>query len=350
VQLKKKIMNKKLFAVIGIAGAITTFIIFKVRQRRLAQLKGTAARQIFQLTGFRGDFLKAELLTAIELALKCGLAVRECDASRREASFKDGTDGIDPVTKTDQDNEDLVTSTIQHRFPGHAIIGEEASAASGKIVSTLGDLSHPPTWIVDPIDGTQNFVHGMPLSCVSIGLCMGGRPVLGVVYEPFRDELFLALEGQGAYLVSLELSTARRLFVDGVRTLQKALVLTDPGYERSEEGVSKMTSAYATLLRERVQALRVIGSTVLSICWVACGRASAFVIGFHKEGGKSWDYAAAYVIAKESGASFTTIQTTTAESKPATNETATSFDIFGSSCICAGTTSLSNQIRSLVTR
>merc|ERR1711907_747252 len=98
----------------------------------------------------------------------------------------------------------MVMSAINHRFPAHVIIGEEESAASGKMVKSLGELNHPPTWIVDPIDGTQNFVHGFPLSCVSIGLCIKGRPILGVVYEPSSDEIFLALEDQGAFIVSAD--------------------------------------------------------------------------------------------------------------------------------------------------
>ena len=155
------------------------------------------------------------------MALRCGQAMREC-AGRSKTSFKD-KNAIDPVTETDEENERLVIRTIRAEFPGwlpipiplpvpipvpihtytntcraltgHHIIGEEASANAG----VIPPLTAEPTWIVDPIDGTQNFIHACPLSVVSIGLCIGGEPSLGVVYDPYRDEVFIAITGQGAW-------------------------------------------------------------------------------------------------------------------------------------------------------
>ena len=126
-----------------------------------------------------------------------------------------------------------------------------------------------PTWVVDPIDGTQNFVHALPLSCVSIGLCVGGAPTLGVVYDPYRDELFVGVaadaegseggaggaggaggEGVGGAWAYLN---GERIRADGAcLRLDKAVVCTDLGYERSAAGVERISNAQAALLRANV--------------------------------------------------------------------------------------------------
>ena len=123
------------------------------------------------------------------------------------------------------------------------MIGEEACAAAGAIPP----LGLEPTWIIDPIDGTQNFVHACPLSCVSIGFCLNGKPAMGCVYDPYRDELFLGLAGQGAYL------NGQRISASGQTQLVSSLVLTDPGYERTSDGVGKMMACYTTMLHRNVQ-------------------------------------------------------------------------------------------------
>ena len=113
--------------------------------------------------------LHREIYVAVNLALGCGAAMERATASA--VVWKDDG-GIDPVTATDQANETLVTETLLRHFPEHRVIGEEAAAA-GSGVPTIA-ASDPPTWYVDPIDGTQNFVHSLPISCVSVGLAVGG--------------------------------------------------------------------------------------------------------------------------------------------------------------------------------
>ena len=113
--------------------------------------------------------LHREIYVAVNLALECGAAMERATASA--VVWKDDG-GIDPVTATDQANETLVTETLLRHFPEHRVIGEEAAAA-GSGVPTIA-ASDPPTWYVDPIDGTQNFVHSLPISCVSVGLAVGG--------------------------------------------------------------------------------------------------------------------------------------------------------------------------------
>ncbi|KAL3929188.1 MAG: hypothetical protein SGPRY_002063 [Prymnesium sp.] len=189
-------------------------------------------------------YFPAEIKLAVSLALRCGRAMRETRSM--QMTLKDaegGRSGIDPVTATDQANEILVTQELARHFPSHVVIGEEASAALGHVPTVPKET---PTWVVDPIDGTQNFVHGIPLSVVSIGLCIGGEPAMGVVYDPYLDErellssmlyalyvpslirtacvtVFVGVVGEGAYL------NGRPLRPDNCKSIEEAMVLTDVG-------------------------------------------------------------------------------------------------------------------------
>lgn len=129
--------------------------------------------------------LRMELLIACDLAIQCGEAMLATAGA--SAKLKDGQGGIDPQTKTDLTNERLVMDTLAATFPDHDLIGEETAAAAGKVPAV--DPSRP-TWIVDPIDGTQNFCHSLPVAAVSIGLCVDGKPAMGVIYDPYRGLLF----------------------------------------------------------------------------------------------------------------------------------------------------------------
>eukprot|EP00613_Pedinella_sp_CCMP2098_P017566 CAMPEP_0171752652 /NCGR_PEP_ID=MMETSP0991-20121206/42756_1 /TAXON_ID=483369 /ORGANISM="non described non described, Strain CCMP2098" /LENGTH=518 /DNA_ID=CAMNT_0012354101 /DNA_START=39 /DNA_END=1595 /DNA_ORIENTATION=- len=323
-------------------------------------------RRAQQLASLLAEF-SVEAEVAIVLALKCGDAMRDC--VRGKVEWKDA-DGIDPVTQTDQDNEVLVTKGLLAAFPGHLVIGEEAAAGAKRIPPLRNDA---PTWIVDPIDGTQNFTHGARLSAVSIGLCVEGHPVLGVVYDPYADEVFVGARGQGSFCNGDPIRVD-----DSVTTLQRALVGCDVGYDRSSAGIAKMTSGFSELLKKRTQSLRILGSSVLSLVWVACGRANAFVIGAHDEGGKPWDYCAAFVIATEAGALFRRLDNRSyndddddddADKKKSSSgaakekegkeggadddsdnsswstlEELADFDIYSKSCVCAGTPELAEEI------
>ena len=253
-----------------------------------------------------------------------------------QASWKDDG-GIDPVTATDQANEELVTRSLARAFPAHRVIGEEAAAAGGSV--PLINSTDGPTWYVDPIDGTQNFVHALPLSCVSIGLAIGGVPVLGVIYHPNQDELFVGLtsaatttplgpEAHGSYL------NGRRLRADTATALGGAMVITDVGYERSEAGVRRIGAVLSRLLSLNVRAVRIIGSSALSVAWVAAGRASAFYAGLHKrDAPKQWDWCAGHAIATAAGVVFVRH----GDDRP--------FDIDGSAAICAGTPQLAAELK-----
>ena len=189
-----------------------------------------------------------EALVAAALALECGAAIRRVDAARGSARavWKDGAGGIDPVTETDEANERLVTETLRRKFPNHAIVGEEAAAAAGCVPEISPSV---PTWVVDPLDGTQNFVHGVPLAVVSIGLCVGGVPAMGVVYHAAADELYVGAPSAGGAWLNGE-----RIAPDGATALPEALVATDVGYERSAEGIQKLCATSAAVMSGNVRA------------------------------------------------------------------------------------------------
>ena len=236
-----------------------------------------------------------ELAVAVDLAVQCGdnmLQTLGAVATMKEAAGDISGESIDPVTATDIENERLCFETLSKAFPSHVVVGEETASSSG----TLPIRSNKHTWIVDPIDGTQNFCHGAPLSVVSIGLQVDGTPAMGVVYDPFRDEMYVGVAAEGAYM------NGTRMRSDGCKSLAKAIVCTDVGYERSPGGIKNISSTIAALLKENTFAVRIVGSTCLQVVWVACGRVSAFYSGLgQRDCPKPWDWCAVSAIAKACG-------------------------------------------------
>ncbi|CAN4089982.1 unnamed protein product [Withania somnifera] len=193
---------------------------------------------------------------------------------------------VDLVTETDKTCEDLIFNHLKQHFPSHKFIGEETSAAIGDF-----ELTDEPTWIVDPVDGTTNFVHGFPSVCVSIGLTIRKIPTVGVVYDPIIDELFTGIDGKGAFL------NGKPIKISSQSELVKSLLGTEVGTTRDNLTVEATTRRINNLLF-KVRSLRMCGSCALDLCWVACGRLELFyLIGF----GGPWDVAGGAVIVKEAG-------------------------------------------------
>src|SRR5438128_1192753 len=147
-----------------------------------------------------------------------------CEAARRGAAVLEewrakvqvrGEARFDPVTHADPGSQQVIRSYLQQRFPGHGFVGEEEGAGHGR-----PEPDAPPTWVVDPLDGTTNYVHDCPIYCVSIGLQVAGEMVVGVVLDPSRPELFKAAKGQGAWLGDERLSTSL------VARLEDAMIAT----------------------------------------------------------------------------------------------------------------------------
>jgi len=188
----------------------------------------------------------------------------------------------DIVTDADLEVEKMVKSEISNVFPEDAILGEETGESKRS--------SNGRIWIVDPIDGTTNFSKGIPHFCVSIGFVVNGIPRVGVVYDPYMDELYEAVEGNGAFMNGEPISVGK------TSELKEAVLNTGYQYSATEyrERVIKNYVAFFG----KVRAIRVFGSAVLDQCYVANGR----IDGFWEYNLKPWDVAAGSLIAKEAGA------------------------------------------------
>jgi myo-inositol-1(or 4)-monophosphatase len=187
---------------------------------------------------------------------------------------------IDPVTEVDRRCEKKIVRMILDRFPEHDVMTEE-SPFEGKDASWK--------WIVDPLDGTTNYLHGLPCFCVSIALEVAGRVVLGVVYDPILDELFHAEEGQGAFL------NGNRISVSQTDILDRSFLCTGFPYD-----VREHADFYLSYFREfmiRSFAVRRLGSAALDLCYLAAARFDGFwELKLH-----AWDVAAAGLIVTEAG-------------------------------------------------
>ncbi|WCJ28154.1 Inositol monophosphatase family protein [Euphorbia peplus] len=229
------------------------------------------------------DYLSSFLETAVDAAKKAGQIIRNGFYKTKHVEHKGQ---VDLVTETDKACEDLIFNTLKQQFPTHKFIGEETTAANG-----VTELTDEPTWIVDPLDGTTNFVHGFPFVCVSIGLTIGKVPTVGVVYNPILEELFTGIIGKGAFL------NGNPIKASSASELVKSLLATEAGTKRDKATMDATTNRINSLLF-KVRSLRMSGSCALNLCGIACGRLDLFYeTGF----GGPWDVAGGVVIVKEAG-------------------------------------------------
>lgn len=194
---------------------------------------------------------------------------------------------IDLVTEFDHRSEEVIVSSLQKEFPEHAILAEESG-------------HHPRTgeyqWVVDPLDGTTNFAHGIPLFCITLALLRGNVPVAGVVYDPLHEELFAAASGQGATL------NGRPIHVSAQAHLGQALLATGFAYDVRTNPRNNLAQ-YAQF-QLRTQGVRRLGSAALDCAWTALGRLD----GYWEFGIKPWDIAAGGLLVREAGGRATSTE------------------------------------------
>ncbi|PKA58217.1 Inositol monophosphatase 3 [Apostasia shenzhenica] len=229
------------------------------------------------------DSLSDLLTVAVEAAKGAGEIIR---AGFNKYKLVEHKGLVDLVTETDRTCENFIFNHLKKNFPEHEFIGEETSATCG-----IAELTDHPTWMVDPLDGTTNFVHGFPFVCVSIGLVIGKIPTVGVVYNPIIGELFTAIRGQGAFLNGNPIKASSQT------ELIKSLLATEVGTKRDKATVDAVTNRINKLLF-KVRSLRMAGSCALDLCGVACGRLDLF---YEEAFGGPWDVAAGVVIVREAG-------------------------------------------------
>ncbi len=192
---------------------------------------------------------------------------------------------INLATDADHAAEQCVIDHIRKHFPGHRILAEERGRVE--------ESTSPYLWVVDPLDGTTNFAHGYPAYGVSIGVEHRGRCILGVVFDPSRNELFTGVEGGGAQL------NGRPIRVSRTRDLDSSLLVTGFAYNIRESARNNLDHFVTFALK--AQGIRRTGSAALDLCYVACGRFD----GFWEISLNPWDMAAGSVIAREAGGHLT---------------------------------------------
>lgn len=218
---------------------------------------------------------------ALAAVRTAGERIRQGLGAAKSVRFKGP---IDLVTETDVAVEAALRESLARILPEAAFYGEESAS---------GELPKQTCWIVDPLDGTTNYAHGLQHVAVSVALWQEGRSVFGVVYLPVLDELFWAVAGRGAYLGQT------RITVSDVGNLKHSLVATGFPYSVAER-VQEQLHVLGRVL-PRCQGIRRLGSAATDLAYVACGRFE----GFYEFGLKPWDVAAGWLLVEEAGGRVT---------------------------------------------
>ena len=249
---------------------------------------------------------------AVSLARDAGRLILSAFYSSKRVTVKSNI--LDIVTETDQQAEQLIIAGVRRRFPHHRFVAEESHSTAGEYA-----LQEGVTWVIDPVDGTNNFVHQLPFVAVSIGVCVAGRVEAAVVHAPVLGETFSAVRGEGAFLTNhpvyaeaepdsaaapvLPCAASQRLRTSSVESLSSAAVLTELGYDRSPLGIALQLARLRLLtVGHSLQSLRSYGSCALNMCYVAAGRCEGFYEGRDRLlGPKPWDVSAGWLIVQEAG-------------------------------------------------
>jgi len=219
----------------------------------------------------------------IEAALSAGKLIASRVGKIKRVSYKGK---INLVTDVDRSAEELIKRKLKANFSDYQILAEETPSK----ISGCGYR-----WIIDPLDGTTNFAHSFPFFCVSIALEHNRRPIMGVVYDPMRGELFWAQEKKGAHL------NGKRIKVSDTSRLSSSLLATGFAYEFEKSSSTNIGNFVKFLMVS--QAIRRAGSAALDLCYVACGRFDGFwELDLHP-----WDTAAGSLIAQEAGGKLTAL-------------------------------------------
>ncbi len=221
------------------------------------------------------------LNVAIKAARSAGAIINRAalDVESVRVSVKQTNDF---VTEIDQKAEEIIIETLLTAYPGHGILAEESGSEHGAKDSDF-------VWIIDPLDGTTNFIHGFPVYCVSIALAVRGKIEQAVVYDPTRNDVFCATKGRGAYMNDRRIRVAKRT------RLQECLISTGFPYRPGDK-----LKSYLSMLGEvmsQCAGVRRPGAAALDLAYVAAG----FSDGFFETGLKPWDVAAGSLLVQEAG-------------------------------------------------
>uniref|UniRef100_A0A914DBP2 Inositol-1-monophosphatase n=1 Tax=Acrobeloides nanus TaxID=290746 RepID=A0A914DBP2_9BILA len=253
---------------------------------------------------------------ALRMVDRAGTLVRDA-FEQPTSNVETKSSNTDLVTETDKAVEELLIRGLSKEFPDHKFIGEESVSGGQKV-----ELTDAPTWIIDPIDGTTNFVHRIPLIGICVGLAIKKQLRAGIVYNPITRELFSAQKGKGAF------KNGFPIHVSKTEELNKAVICTSLGIHNlktlGEPWLDNALANQKKTVLAGVRGHRAFGSAAINMVYVAQGSIDAYVeYGLH-----CWDIAAAAMILKEAG-------------KP--------FNLMGRTVLCAGTPSLAKELSSALT-
>lgn len=221
---------------------------------------------------------------AVQLTHEAAQILKDSISGRKNVNEKSGD--WDLVTEHDKKIEDVIIGKLKRTFPDHRFIAEESTGTQ------LPELTDDPTWIIDPIDGTMNFIHGFPHTCVVIGLAIRKEMALGIVYNPLLEQLFTARKGRGAFL------NGKPIKVSKIQDFSKALVCMEPGFIKVDYLREQTVERMHTIVR-KAQGIRTLGVAALTLCYIALGAVEAYYI--EGPGISTWDIAAASLIISEAG-------------------------------------------------
>ena len=214
---------------------------------------------------------------AIEIAREAGIFLKNRLTSVHTIDYKGE---INLVTEVDKISEEMITSRINTLFPDHDILSEEFTH-----IERGSDFR----WIIDPLDGTTNYAHGYPIFCVSIALERLDTMIVGIIYDPMLDEMFVAAKGKGAFL------NGKEIHVSNTRGIIKSLLATGFPYDIREDSDNNLNYFNEMILK--AQAIRRAGSAALDLAYVAAGRFD----GFWELKLNPWDIAAGWLLVEEAG-------------------------------------------------
>jgi myo-inositol-1(or 4)-monophosphatase len=234
-------------------------------------------------------YLCAMLKETLINATEAGAAVLKYYFNNKnlKISNKEGINNL--VTEADHAAEKAIMETIKESFPGHFILSEEVGELK---------MDSPYKWIIDPIDGTVNYAHGIPICCVSIGLEHEGKMILGAVYNPLFNEFYLAEKGKGATL------NGDRIYVSDKKTVMDSCLVTGFPYTYLDMPNGPL-QVFERFIRKGVPVRR-LGSAAMDLCWVAAGRFD----GFFEHKLQAWDSAAGFLMVEEAGGKVTDFEGT----------------------------------------
>ncbi len=220
------------------------------------------------------------LQDAIEIALQAGDFLKSKFLSPHTITEKEGKQNL--VTECDTKAEEMILSFLKAKYPAHEFLAEESGGEyhSDNIL-----------WVIDPLDGTVNFARGIPNFCVSIAACKNGKPILGVIFQPMTNELFIAEKGKGAFL------NDKPLFVSKVKSLDHSLIATGFPYNIDQNPMNCM-QILSSFLKKGCP-IRRIGSAAMDLAYLAAGRFDTY----YETGIKPWDVSAGILIVEEAGGS-----------------------------------------------